>query len=302
MCSTSAGCSTGSQFSRTQSVQKVRFSATQSLASPKSGMTGSAAIYRSSSVIRSSVSTRFVPSAPSTRTARAPAFSIAESASRSVVSASRSGPTAPFAGFELELAEPRQREPLQPAVGADEPRDELVRGVRQQLLRRLVLGEDAALAQDRDPVADEDRLVDVVGDEDDRLPDLAVDPQQLLLQPGARDRIEGAERLVHQHHGRVGREGAREPDALALAAGELRGVAGAVVARGQVDEVEQLVDARGGLGLRPAEQARDGRDVLRDGHVREEAHLLDHVADPAPQLGLVQRVDALTVDADVARR
>ena len=98
MCSTSAGWSTGSQFSRTQSVQKSRFSATQSLASPKSGMTGSAAISASSSVSRSSVSCRFVPSPPSTTTARAPSFSIAESASRSVVCPSRSGPTAPFAG------------------------------------------------------------------------------------------------------------------------------------------------------------------------------------------------------------
>ena len=76
------------------------------------------------------------------------------------------------------------------------------------------------------------------------LPHLVLDPQELVLQPRARDRVERAERLVHQHHGRIGRERAREADALALAARELRGVARAVVARGQVDEVEQLVDAR----------------------------------------------------------
>ena len=52
----------------------------------------------SSSVSRSSVSTRLVPSSPSTRTARAPSFSIAERASRSVVSAASRGPTTPFAG------------------------------------------------------------------------------------------------------------------------------------------------------------------------------------------------------------
>ena len=101
---------------------------------------------------------------------------------------------------------------------------------------------------------------------------------------------------------RVGREGAREPDALALAAGDLRGVAGAVVARRQVDEVEQLVGALRGLALRPAEQPRHGGDVLGDGHVREEPDLLDHVADPAAQLRLVERRDAAAVDADVARR
>ena len=41
MCSTSRGCRTGPQLSRTQSVQKKRFSETQVLASPKSGITGS---------------------------------------------------------------------------------------------------------------------------------------------------------------------------------------------------------------------------------------------------------------------
>ena len=70
-----------------------------------------------------------------------------------------------------------------------------------------------------------------------------VEAQELVLQPGAGDRVERAERLVHQHHRRVGGERAGEPDALALAARELRRVAVAVVAGGQADEVEQLVDA-----------------------------------------------------------
>ena len=44
MCWTSAGCRTSPQFSRTQSGQKRRFSVTQELASPNSGMTGCAAV------------------------------------------------------------------------------------------------------------------------------------------------------------------------------------------------------------------------------------------------------------------
>ena len=104
---------------------------------------------------------------------------------------------------------------------------------------RVVLGEHAALAEDRDPVAHRDRLVDVVGDEDHRLRDLAVQPAQLLLQPGARDRVERAERLVHQQHRRVGGERAGEPDALALAARELRRVALRVRLL-EPDELEQL--------------------------------------------------------------
>ena len=61
----------------------------------------------------------------------------------------------------------------------------------QDPLRRVVLREPAALAQDRDAVADLDRLVDVVGDEDDGLPQLLLEvrlgrrprrkPQNLVL-------------------------------------------------------------------------------------------------------------------------
>ncbi len=72
----------------------------------------------------------------------------------------------------------------------------------------------------------------------------------------ARDRVERAEGLVHQHQRRVGGEGAREPDALALSAGELRGVARAVVTCGQVDEVEQLVGAL--VDLRLVQPSRCG--------------------------------------------
>jgi hypothetical protein len=49
-------------------------------------------------------------------------------------------------------------------------------------------------------------------------------------------------------------------------------------------ELEQLVDARGDSRFVPAEQARDGRDVVLDLEVREEADLLDRIADLAPEL------------------
>ena len=52
--------------------------------------------------------------------------------------------------------------------------------------------------------------------------------------------------------------------------------------------------------LVPAEQPRHGRDVLADGHVREEADLLDHVADAAPQLDDGEVAHAAPVDPDVA--
>jgi len=70
------------------------------------------------------------------------------------------------------------------------------------------------------------RLLLVVGDDDRRDADGADD----LLQPGAQlladHRVERAKGLVEQQEARVRGERAREGDALALAAGELRGGAG----------------------------------------------------------------------------
>ena len=130
-------------------------------------------------------------------------------------------------------------------------------GLGEDRVRRVVLGEHAALAQDRDPVAHLDRLVDVVGDEDHRLRDLAVQAAQLVLQAGAGDRVERAERLVHQQQRRVGGERAGEPDALALAARELGRVA-LRVARLEPDELEQLGRARAAI-LRAASRAAAAR-------------------------------------------
>ncbi len=202
---------------------------------------------------------------------------------------------------ELELGKRVQRKRLQRAVGADERGDEVVRRLLEDRARRVVLREAATPPQDGDPVADLDRLVDVVRDEDDGLPHLALQAQELVLQTCTHDRVDRAERLVHQHERRVARQRPREADALALAAGELRRVA-LRVGRIETDEVEELQRARVDPGTRPAVQPRDGPDVRLDGHVREEADLLDDVADAAPQLHEVLLADALPVDADVAAR
>ena len=114
----------------------------------------------------------------------------------------------------------------------------VVGGRHQQLRRRRVLGQHAALLEHRDAVAQLDRLVDVVGDEDDRLADALLQAQELVLQALAVDRVDGAERLVHEHQRRVGGQGARHAHALALAAGELRGVAVARLGRVEADELD----------------------------------------------------------------
>ena len=85
---------------------------------------------------------------------------------------------------------------------------------------------------------------------------LGLQAQELVLQPLAVDRVDRAERLVHEHQRRVGREGAGHADALALAAGELRGIAVAHLGGIEADELEQLVDARADPLARPSRAAR----------------------------------------------
>ena len=90
---------------------------------------------------------------------------------------------------------------------------------------RRALDEPAARPEDRDPVAQAYRFVDVVGDEDDGLVHLRLESSEFVLQLGAHDGVDRAERLVHQEHRRVGGERAGHADALLLAAGELVRVA-----------------------------------------------------------------------------
>jgi hypothetical protein len=75
----------------------------------------------------------------------------------------------------------------------------------------------------------------------------------------------------------------RDPHPLLLPAGELRGIA--VAERGlEPDQRDQLVHAALDPLPLPAEQPRHGVDVVGDRAVREEAGLLDHVADVATQI------------------
>ena len=82
------------------------------------------------------------------------------------------------------------------------------------------LGDASAHPHEHDPVAEPQRLVDVVGDDDDGLAHQRLHPQQLSLEPQPGDRVQGAEGLVHEQHRGIGAERAGDPDALALAPGE----------------------------------------------------------------------------------
>ena len=203
---------------------------------------------------------------------------------------------------QRQLPDPEQAEPLEAAVRAHEPGDEVRRGVREDLRRRSVLGDDPAGLEDRDDVAHLDRLVDVVGDEQDRLGEPLLEAQELVLEALADDRVDGAERLVHEHDRRVGGQRPGDADALPLAAGELGRVAPGIRRGLQAHDREQLLGAGRQARLRPAQQPRHRDDVLLDRLVREQAGLLDHVADAAAELRDVARRRVDAVEQDAARR
>ena len=128
------------------------------------------------------------------------------------------------------------------------------------------------------PVAELDRLVDVVGDEHDGLAEFVLQPDELVLQLRPDHRVDRGERLVHQHHRRIGGQRPGDADPLLLPAGKL-GRVPLAHRRVQADPGEQF--AGGGPGLPPALalQDRDGGDVVQHRAVREQAGVLDDVAD-----------------------
>ena len=89
-----------------------------------------------------------------------------------------------------------------------------------------------------------------------------LEAQELVLQPLAVDRVDGAEGLVHEHQRRVGGQRAGDADALALAARKLRRVAVAVARGVEADELEQLVDAFAMRVRAPAQELGDDGDVV----------------------------------------
>ena len=129
-------------------------------------------------------------------------------------------------GDERQVADAEQRQALEAAIGPHEPGDEVA---RPGAARISAGGPNCAtippVSEHRDEVAHLDRLVDVVGHEQDRLGELLLEAQELVLEALADDRVDGAERLVHEHDRRVRGERPGDADALPLAAGELRRVA-----------------------------------------------------------------------------
>ena len=145
------------------------------------------------------------------------------------------------------------------------------------------LGELTRGRHHEDAVRQQHGLVEVMGDEHDRLLHLLVQADQLGLQALARMGVERAERLVHEQQVGIDRERAGQPDALAHAAGELVGPAR--------------------LGARKADQLEIApRDplALRRAHALGLEPELDigERAAPGQELGVLEHHGALVIAAE----
>lgn len=93
-------------------------------------------------------------------------------------------------------------------------------------LRGRSEGNQLARMQKPDARAEEHGFVQIVGDEENGFAEAPGKGAEFALEFGARDGIQGAERLIHKQNGWVGGEGAGDTDALALASGKFAGIAG----------------------------------------------------------------------------
>ena len=123
-----------------------------------------------------------------------------------------------------------------------------------------------------------------------------MDARQLDLHLLAELEIERAERLVKQQDGRSLGERAGERHALGLPTRQLPREAVAIL--GQAHQLEVFGHAPADLAIRQALHAEAERDVVGDGHMREERVVLEDGVHIAPVRRQV--VDPLALDAQLA--
>src|SRR5919201_1098530 len=121
-----------------------------------------------------------------------------------------------------------------------EPLDVLRRGVGQDLLGQAQL-DDLAVFHDRHPVAEAERLVDIVGDEHDSAVHLRLEVKQEVLHVPPDQRIERAKGLIHEQDLLPGGQRAGQPHPLPHATREFRDTF--VALPGQAHHLEHLFTA-----------------------------------------------------------
>ena len=134
-----------------------------------------------------------------------------------------------------------------------------------------------------------------MGDEDDRLAQLGLDPDHLALELAAHEGVDGTERLVHEEHLGIGRQGPGDTNPLGLASGELVGVAPGQVAV-EVEQVHQLEGPVPGVAAVRALEAGHEGDVVNDAPMRQQPRILHDIADGPTQGNGIAGGDVLIID------
>jgi hypothetical protein len=125
-----------------------------------------------------------------------------------------------------------------------------------------------------DLVAEQDRLVDRVGDEQDGLAGLIEDTQQFLLHHDLCLGVQRRERFVHQQDRPFQDEGAGERDALAHAAGKL--TRQVILEAVQPDRGDELAGALMALRFGDTFHLEAEGNVIDDAAPREQVEVLPH--------------------------
>ena len=154
--------------------------------------------------------------------------------------------------------------------------------------------DEAAVAQDRHPVAHRQRLALVVGDVDDGGAEPAMELAQLDLHRLAQLLVERRQGLVHQDQAWLEHHRAGERHPLPLPAGEL--LDAALLVAGEVDQRQRPPHPLAPGRFRQAAGAQREGHVLADVHVREEGVVLEDDADVAPVRRRVGDVAAAEMD------
>ena len=181
-------------------------------------------------------------------------------------------------------------DPMNPAT------NRLAGTVVELLGRADLLGDPGQ--QHHHPIAQRHRLGLVVRDVDGGGAQPVLQPRDLRAHLHPQLGVQVRKRLIHQKRLGVADDGAAHGDPLALAAGQLSGLAVQKVA--QVKDFRGLLDLAGDLGLLHLRQGERERDVLPHGHVRVERIGLEHHRDVTVLGRLV--VHPFAADAQLARR
>src|ERR1700694_337697 len=139
---------------------------------------------------------------------------------------------------------------------------------------------DPSRVHDRDPVGYRERLILIVGDENGRDVQPALEIAELDLHLVPQRLVERREGLIEKQHRRFQDQSAGNRDALLLAAGQLGRQSPAQPA--QLDHFQRLVHDPPDIGFGHAAHAKAEGHVLPDGHMRKQRIVLEHEANVAP--------------------